>query len=292
MKNTHLLLMTAILSGLFSCREDIQKLHTQRTITEWIGKQIQLSNNYRCGFLGRDTTHDLCAEILSKEYKVLLYLDSTGCTPCKLRLSEWKKLMYEADSLFAGKLGFIFVFYPKDKRELYFLLKRDQMDYPVFVDTGNIIYQLNKFPEQSSFQCFLLDRNDKVISIGNPTTNFKVWELYKKIITGEISDKPPVTTVEPVQSETKLKDLQIGKISEATFTLKNIGTHPLIIQRVESSCGCTVPNWEKQPVAAGKNTEITVKITPEEKGYFNKTVTVYCNTEEGRILLKVSGMVE
>jgi hypothetical protein len=53
-----------------------------------------------------------------------------------------------------------------------------------------------------------------------------------------------------------------------------------------------VPNWEKQPVAAGKNTEIAVKITPEEKGYFNKTVTVHCNTEEGRILLKVGGMVE
>ena len=86
--------------------------------------------------------------------------------------------------------------------------------------------------------------------------------------------------------------MQIGKTSEAIFVLKNTGKNLLVIQQVESSCGCTVPHWEKQPIAAGKSTEIKVKITPEQSEYFNKTITVHCNTEEGRILLKIKGMVE
>jgi hypothetical protein len=48
----------------------------------------------------------------------------------------------------------------------------------------------------------------------------------------------------------------------------------------------------KQPITLGNSTEIKVKITPEKGEYFNKTVTVHCNTEEGQILLKISGMVE
>jgi hypothetical protein len=291
MKKIYLLLII-ILLGLFSCREDKQKQNILHILTEWTGKQIQLPDSYQCSFIGRDTARSLCAEILSKKYKILLYMDSTGCTPCKLHLSEWKKLIHETDSLFAGKLGFIFLFYPQDKKELYFLLNRDKMDYPVFVDNDSKIYQLNKFPEQSEYQCFLLDRNNRVISVGNPTYNLRVWELYKQIITGEISDKPPVTAVELAQTEIELKDLHIGKTSETVFRLKNTGTQPLIIQTVDASCGCTVPEWEKQPVKAGKSAEIKVQITPEEKGHFNKTVTVHCNTETGQILLKVKGTVE
>jgi hypothetical protein len=86
--------------------------------------------------------------------------------------------------------------------------------------------------------------------------------------------------------------VQIGKASEAVFILKNTGEQPMIIQMVETSCGCTVAEWEKQPVSVGQSTEIKVKITAEEKGYFNKTITVYCNTEEERILLTIKGLVE
>ncbi|MDR3236551.1 MAG: DUF1573 domain-containing protein [Prevotellaceae bacterium] len=141
------------------------------------------------------------------------------------------------------------------------------------------------------FQCLLLDSNNKVLAIGNPAHNPQIWELYKQIITGEKAVKIPIAVVEPQQTEIKIKDLQVGKTSEAAFVLKNIGAQPLVIQTVNASCGCTVPKWEKQPIAAGKSTEIKVKITPEEKGYFDKTITVYCNTKAGRILLNISGMI-
>jgi hypothetical protein len=116
--------------------------------------------------------------------------------------------------------------------------------------------------------------------------------LYKEIITGKPAERQPLTTVEEERTEIVIKDLLTGKTSEAVFRLKNTGSNPLAIIMVESSCGCTVPEWAKQPVAVGKTTEIKVKITPEKREFFHKTITVHCNTEGGRIVLNIKGSVE
>jgi hypothetical protein len=117
-------------------------------------------------------------------------------------------------------------------------------------------------------------------------------DVNQRFFNRKVGEHPPVTFVDPEQTEIELNDLRTGKTSEAIFTLKNTGTQPLIIQTVNAFCGCTVPEWEKQPIAAGNSTKIKVQITPEEKGYFNKTITVHCNIEEGQISLKVKGIVE
>jgi hypothetical protein len=194
--------------------------------------------------------------------------------------------------LFREKVSFLFFFQPKSKEELSILFQKEKFNYPVFIDIKDTINRLNHFPGKREYQCFLLDKTNKVQMIGNPTMSPKIWALYKQIIIGEISDKPLVTTVTLEQTEIELKDLHIGKTSETIFSLKNTGTQPLIIQMVNTSCGCTVPEWDKQPVKTGKSAKIKVRITPEEKGRFNKTVTVHCNTKEEQILLKINGMVE
>jgi hypothetical protein len=186
----------------------------------------------------------------------------------------------------------MFYFHPKTEEELLFILKHELFAYPVFFDKKNELDKLNNLPTNPLYQCFLLDKNNNVLIIGNPVYNQKIWELYQQTIIGEISENILVTTVDVEQTKIELKDLKMGNTTEIVFMLKNTGAQPMIIQMVETSCGCTVANWEKQPIDLGENTKIKVKITPEEKGYFNKTITVHCNTEEGRILLKISGMVE
>jgi hypothetical protein len=266
-------------------------MDAQQTVSEWTGKQIKFPTNYQCCFLGKDTTNDICTELFNKEYRILLYIDSVGCTSCRFHLDEWKFIMQDMDSC-TDKVSFLFFFYPKNKIDIQYMLKYEKMNYPVFIDEKNEINRLNHFPAPMEYQCFLLDKYNNVLLIGNPTLNNKIWKLYKQIITGKISEKPLATTVETEKKEIKLKDLQTGKTSEASFVLKNIGTNPLVIQIVNTSCGCTVPEWEQQPIKTGKSTEIKIRVTPEEKGHFNKTITVHCNNESGQILFKISGMVE
>jgi hypothetical protein len=277
-----------VLSVLFSCNNTTYK-ESSNIVKEWAWKTIKFPN------IQPTTTHlntkDSSRYAIgrsNKEYAILVYTDSFDCIKCKLQLPVWKIYIEELYS----KVDFLFYMYPKAKDELLLLLEYENFTYPIFIDENDALNKLNHFPSNPMFQCFLLDKDNKVLAVGNPANNLKIWELYKQIITGEISDKPPVTTVKPEQTEIELTDLQTGKTSEAIFVLKNTGTNPLVIQHVESSCGCTVPEWEKQPIASGKSTEIKVKITPEKSEYFNKTITVHCNTEEEKVVLKITGMVE
>ncbi|MDR2410160.1 MAG: DUF1573 domain-containing protein [Bacteroidales bacterium] len=277
-----------ILIVLNSCKEDKKVSEANRIVEEWVGKTIQFPT-IKSFSIGTEDSPLLLSGI-SKDYKILLYVDSTGCTSCRLgleTLGRWETYIKE----FWEKIDFLFYFRPKNKGELLSILKNAQFSHPVYIDEQGELNKLNKLPANQTFQCFLLDKDNKVILIGNPANNPKIWELYKEVITGEVSTMPLVTTAEPQQTEIEIKNLQLGKTSEAVFVLKNTGSQPLVIQMVNASCGCTVPEWEKHPIAPGKSTEIRIRITPEEKGYFNKTVTVYSNTETGRIVLKVLGVV-
>jgi hypothetical protein len=283
------ILITFILNIGISCKDNV-KSKPEKIVKEWIGKTIIFPSITPCFPLPGNAVYPI--NISDASYKILLYVDSTGCTNCKFQMYKWKQIIKEADSILPNAINFKFFFFPKNEKDLLRLLKKDGFDYyPFYIDKEDELNRLNRLPSDENYQCFLLDNNNKVLSIGNPTNNPNIWNLYKKIITGEMSDTLPITTVEVEQTKIELKDLQTGKTSEAVFVLKNTGSQPLVIQMVNASCGCTVPEWDKQPIAPGKRTEIKVKITPEEKGYFSKTVTVYGNMETGRIVLKVSGMV-
>ena len=187
MKWINVCLAGILFLSFYSCKQNEKRAEAEKIVTEWMGKEIQFPKEYSCNILGKDTTTALCSDLFDKEYKVMLYVDSIGCTSCKLRLFQWNQLIEESDNLFKDKLSFLFFFHPKDKKELQFLLKRDRMDYSVFLDLEDKINQLNHFPEQQSYQCFLLDKDNKVVMIGNPTLNPKIWELYKEQISGKKS---------------------------------------------------------------------------------------------------------
>ncbi len=78
---------------------------------------------------------------------------------------------------------------------------------------------------------------------------------------------------------------------EAVFSLKNTGTQPLLIADVVTSCGCATPQYDKKPVKPGETMKITVEMKIKEEGYFEKTISVYCNTQNSPIQFKVKGMI-
>ena len=76
------------------------------------------------------------------------------------------------------------------------------------------------------------------------------------------------------------------------FTLKNTGDAPLLIRSAKGSCGCTVPEWPKEPVAVGS--EATIKVTfnsGNKKGKQNKTVTLITNAIPSTKVLTIKGTV-
>lgn len=290
MKNKYLyFLLCFCVLLIISCKDNDNKYSAERIVTEWLGKKISFPMEIKTSYIGKD----ILVGNFSKSYRILMFTDSTGCTSCKLKLQTWKYYMQEMDSIAPGSVDFLFYFQPKNKNELIHLFKKENFKYPVYIDSVGKINQLNNFPAKIEFQCFLLDHNNKVISIGNPTLNTKVWDLYKKIITqGRIEERvsQPITTINIAQKEIEIKNLVAGKRSSVTFTLKNTGNIPLLISHIDASCGCTTPSWDKKPIKSMEITHITVEVNPDNLGYFNKTIYVYTNTKDKIIPLKIKGM--
>jgi Protein of unknown function (DUF1573) len=89
-----------------------------------------------------------------------------------------------------------------------------------------------------------------------------------------------------------------GKIKEGekmthNFKFTNTGTNDLIISDARGSCGCTVPEWPKEPIKAGKSGELKVIFDSKGKvGEQSKTVTVTANTEPANTVIMIKGTVE
>ena len=80
---------------------------------------------------------------------------------------------------------------------------------------------------------------------------------------------------------------------EHTFKVKNEGKAPLIITKVDPSCGCTSRDWTKEPIAPGKTGEIKITYDPAGRpNAFTKTISVYSNGHTGIYTLTIKGVVE
>ncbi len=83
-----------------------------------------------------------------------------------------------------------------------------------------------------------------------------------------------------------------GEIVEHTFTFTNTGKTPLLIMSAKGSCGCTVPEWPKEPIAPGASGTLLVSFNSNGKPNLqNKQITITTNTKKGKEVLKIKAMV-
>jgi len=78
---------------------------------------------------------------------------------------------------------------------------------------------------------------------------------------------------------------------EHVFKFTNTGQAPLVIVDAKSSCGCTVPEFTREPIAPGDSGELLVKFNGSGKIQVSKTVTITANTEAGKETLKIKAFV-
>ena len=96
--------------------------------------------------------------------------------------------------------------------------------------------------------------------------------------------------------EFKTETIDYGTIEKGAdgvrvFEFTNTGEAPLIVSKVTSSCGCTVPKWSKEPILPGKTGEIQVKYDTNRVNPIRKTITVISNAETPTVALKIKGLV-
>lgn len=77
----------------------------------------------------------------------------------------------------------------------------------------------------------------------------------------------------------------------ATFKITNKGDKPLVISNVTTSCGCTVADWTKEPIAPGATGTVSSTFDAKAIGRFQKSVGIYCNASAKPVYLAIRGEV-
>ena len=273
---------------LVSSCEESEKERLSRLVKEWEGREILFPAHSTFTIQGKDTVD---FQYQDAEYKVVTYIDSIGCTSCKLQLPRWKELMTEVDSLTGGCVPFLFYFHPKDIKELRFLTRRESFTHPVCFDEKDDFNQLNHFSNEMMFQTFLLDRENRVIALGNPVLNPNVKEFYLNLINGN-GQTSSTNTLTEVFIDNIVMDLgrfPMLEKQECSFVLTNIGDNLLVIQDITTSCACTKVEYSKEPVRPNGTLKVKVFYESEQAEHINKSVMVYCNSKKAPIRLTIKG---
>ena len=117
---------------LSSCSNLEKKRQVASIIEQWIGKEILYPEETVFTVQDGDTLDN----VLLKEYSytIVNYVDSTGCTSCKLQLPRWNTFIQEIDSISKKKINLCFIFHPQDIQEVINVLKVNSFKYPIWID--------------------------------------------------------------------------------------------------------------------------------------------------------------
>ena len=104
----------------------------------------------------------------------------------------------------------------------------------------------------------------------------------------KIVDKANVPVMTFEETKYDFGDMVEGDVKETIFKFKNTGKSPLIITNARASCGCTVADYPRQPIAVGETGVIKAKFNSRGKhGKQNKRITLTTNSDKGRELLYI-----
>ncbi|OIQ21871.1 DUF1573 domain-containing protein [Lacinutrix sp. MedPE-SW] len=115
--------------------------------------------------------------------------------------------------------------------------------------------------------------------------------LFVGLMTLSLNAQEKVAKIEFKETTIDYGTIEKGANGLRTFEFTNTGDAPLIISKVSSSCGCTVPKKPKDPIMPGETGEIEVKYDTKRVMPIRKTITVLSNADTPSVALKIKGEV-
>lgn len=115
--------------------------------------------------------------------------------------------------------------------------------------------------------------------------------LFIGLISFSVNAQEKVAKIEFKSDTIDYGTIEKGADGVRVFEFTNTGDAPLIVSKVTSSCGCTIPKKPKDPILPGQTGEIEVKYDTNRVSPIRKTITVISNAETPTVALKIKGLV-
>ena len=114
---------------------------------------------------------------------------------------------------------------------------------------------------------------------------------FAQVAEEDLSDL--ITTMEFEESTFDFGTIVSGEKVSFFAEFKNTGDSPLVIKSAKGSCGCTIPQWPKEPIMPGETSQMLIEFNSKNKqGLTTKRVTITANTEPAQTFLTVTGTIE
>ncbi len=115
--------------------------------------------------------------------------------------------------------------------------------------------------------------------------------LFIGLISFSVNAQDKVAKIEFKSDTIDYGTIEKGADGVRVFEFTNTGNAPLIISKVSSTCGCTIPKKPEGPILPGETGKIEVKYDTKRVNPIRKTITVISNAETPTVALKIKGLV-
>ena len=176
---------------------------------------------------------------------------------------------------------------------------KDKTNISLAISIIAIFISLYSLKTNDNDKLFVKSQNKTYVS-ADPGAKKKLDNIQKNILENpltpqmDVSQKLPKTNIKFSKDMHEFGNVEVNSENKYSFNFTNSGNEPLKISNAKGSCGCTVPNWPKEPILPGKSGKIDVVFRPS-KGQAGskqtKTVTVSANTSPENTILKITAFV-
>ena len=279
----YLIIIALAIVSVSSCKKSARDVYAE-AVEEWIGKEI----------LFPDSMMTVTGEMIAPptaDFTIVSYYDSTGCTGCRMKLPFWNEFMNKVDSAKGGNsVELVMVAATDNLKELKHLVKLNSFSGNMVSDQDDSFNRLNSFPEDAALQTFLLDRDRRVIAMGNPVVNGGIGKLYLSKLGDDDLDS------QDISQEEEVYEFDFGKVSSGekvthVFKLHNESPDTLKVRDIITSCECTSGTISMKIIPPGSDYELTAEFQDTLPGEFFRTISILFENKKSDIQFELSGVI-
>lgn len=269
-----ILLFTFLITMLFSSCVESEYNKSLEIVQEWQGRQIIFPSNLAFINYANDT---ISKNVTSHDYTILVYVDSVGCTGCKMGLGGWSQFMSDIQSKDKNNdVEFLFFVHSNNIDEITSKMANNGFKHPVCIESVDSINILNNFPQDQRFQTFLLNKYNQVILIGNPLFSKGLYDLYMNQIFENSNSSKKRGIVVPEQII--ITDSSIDGKYKSSFNIINLEDKPYEV-KLKTSCECIEAFMSDSILFAHSEKTVYVSIDSEGEDLFFREIEVILDND-------------
>lgn len=166
-----------ILLAMFFLSSCSDKDQNEQYIRRWYGKTISFPDTLTFRLFAKEKVDYRFSQ---SDYKLLVIVARGDCISCKLRIDDWTRFICDMDSSNVD-ISYLFMLDPFYRRGLYTELRSYDFSTPVCIDNVDGFRSKNKIQADES-HVFLLDKENKIVAVGDPIAHKKIRNLYHLIL--------------------------------------------------------------------------------------------------------------